>query len=201
MTNSEEISDSLLDVLDDEMLDLIDGKTTLQKETNNTISTTTDKQVHSPELIIFYGPPCCGKTEYYNQEFSSKTEYVRICPPEIYSKEKDFSFHRLINLVTDHLSKDINVIIDDENHLLRTRKSYFKAVKEQQDKKKLGDISFIAICFQPLGGMKQCLWANEWAIAQYMTEIDDNDNNSTFKPKSIERFESWFHSGMLIMKN
>ncbi len=58
--------------------------------------------------------------------------------------------------------KGISVVVDDSNQTAteRTRRSYIDAVKS-----KISNIVIKAIEIMPEGGLTQCLWANEYALA------------------------------------
>lgn len=159
---------------------------------NNTLDNQneTENVLDSCELVLFYGPPCSGKTYHYNQNFSET--HTRICPSQMFRENKDLSFHRILTMIIEYLKENKNVVIDDQNRPKRTRNSYLKAIRDQQKENKLGIIKIKAICFHPIGGMIQCLWANEWAFAEHVTK---NEKETRFQSPQISDYEEWFNYG------
>ena len=107
--------------------------------------------------------------------------------------------------------KGNNIVIDDDNHLPITRKSYISSLQEKNDFKVI--VKVIAICFDPIGEMLQCLWANEWALASraafneknssFNSNFNSNSSSSSlsfanYKVKDLPDIEEWFLSGFFF---
>ena len=208
MVDNDSQQDSLVELLDEHTLDLldkgIDTKDQMQEEIDllQTEENKNDIFEGSLEFIVFYGPPCSvsknfekfmqkkinlekqGKTAHFEKEYS-KT-HTRISTEELFRKTPEISFHRILNKAVGYLKKGKSVVIDDENRLPRTRRSFLKAIQEQQGKEQLGLVKLTAIRFEPIGGLQQCLWAHEWNLAASAV------GNVQYVPKSCTQFEDWF---------
>ena len=108
------------------------------------------------EVVLLWGPPFSGKTKYFQDRFNHSS-YKRI-------STKDFpneSLHSIILKMIKILLEGESIVFDDENRKTETRKSIIDGVR-----KKLPTCRFRAVCFWPVGGLGQCLWAREFAIVE-----------------------------------
>lgn len=75
------------------------------------------------ELVLFYGPPCCGKTLYYTETLSASHTRVSARDTPV------GSLHSVVRRVLALLLQGQNVAVDDENALPETRDAFIRAVK------------------------------------------------------------------------
>lgn len=78
-------------------------------------------------------------------------------------KNDSLSLHQCLQKLFDYLASDKKVILDDTLYFRNPnlRKSLIEKIRASI---KSCDIKCIVI--YPLGGLLQCLWANEWALAE-----------------------------------
>jgi hypothetical protein len=129
-----------------------------------------------------------GKTAYFHKNYA--TTHIRFSAEEIFHQNKDISLHRVLNRVIEYLQKGRNIVIDDQNRLPRTRRSYLNAVKDHQNKGSLGLVKTVSVVFEPIGGIQQCLWAHEWQLALQSIKPEQKSEVSA---KNFAEFEEWFH--------
>jgi hypothetical protein len=140
--------------------------------------TRNDPVLPSNELVVFFGPPFCGKTRYFDERFAST--HTRVCARELFAANAKLSLHAVVKMVVQLLVEGQNVVLDDEHMKLETRASYLDAVRQR-----MPPLRVRAINFWPFGGHKQCLWAREFAV----TELSQSSGFA-----SIAEIGEWFSS-------
>jgi hypothetical protein len=93
-----------------------------------------------------------------------------------------------------------NLVFDDCNEHRRTRESIVREIRS-----KLPTIDFKCICFSPNGGLLQCQWANEWALAeraQYLSAKGSpmQEFKSLYTPPDPALLSMWFTGMKLPIK-
>ncbi|EGG16577.1 hypothetical protein DFA_09124 [Cavenderia fasciculata] len=137
----------------------------------------------APELVFLGGPPCSGKTYYYNQTF--KDTHVRVSAESLFQDHSDMSFRNIIyNYVIKQLREGKNVVIDDMNHLHTVRQSYIMALLKDQTP--LGTTMFLN--FIPSGGETQLKWAEAWAFTE--RSLSNSYSVSKFSRMELSQFKS-----------
>eukprot|EP00029_Vermamoeba_vermiformis_P006310 TRINITY_DN2437_c0_g2_i2.p1 TRINITY_DN2437_c0_g2~~TRINITY_DN2437_c0_g2_i2.p1 ORF type:complete len:549 (-),score=144.30 TRINITY_DN2437_c0_g2_i2:755-2368(-) len=132
------------------------------------------EQITPVELVLFYGPPCSGKTRFYYQEYSQT--HTRISPRDDYP---DKSLHHVVSEAIKLLREGTQVVIDDCNAHEDTRQSYIARVKEA-----VPHTRTVLVVFRPVHGVRQCEWQLEWNLAARcnVTQRDTNqaDQHGTY---------------------
>ena len=108
-----------------------------------------------------------GKTLYYEKIFLES--HRRVSFEEMKRENNQLSFHKMILHVTKLLRSGQSVVIDDQNCLRRTRRSYINSIR-----KEIESCKFKCMEFVPYGGILQCLWANEFAFSQKSMIMSSN---------------------------
>jgi tRNA uridine 5-carbamoylmethylation protein Kti12 len=110
------------------------------------------------QLVILLGPPCAGKTTYYQQEYELKG-FTRTSLP-IDGDEQTVG--EILDKLFESLKHKGKVVLDDEqfntNH--DARQGLIDKVKSS-----IKNIEISVVNIAPTGGKIQCLWASEFAIA------------------------------------
>jgi len=151
------------------------------------------------ELVLVYGPPCSGKTRHILETYPS---HVRVCPRELYAKEPAMSLHRLIGKVVRQLARGKSVVVDDENRLCRTRRSYIDAVCEKAERI-AAVVQVLAVDVFPAEGKQQALWAHEWLLASSAAAAarmrlpdragqEGGGKGLSYMPRNAQEFVEWF---------
>lgn len=151
-----------------------------------------------PRVIIFFGPPCSGKTEYFTSKLSR--DYTRISPSEEFRRNRKCSLHQVLANALKLLEAEKNLVFDDCNEYRRTRESIVKEIRS-----KFPMIEFKCICFFPVGGLLQCQWANEWALAErahYLSAKGSplQESKSLYSPPEATNLAMWFTGMKLPVK-
>eukprot|EP01127_Copromyxa_protea_P024030 TRINITY_DN9289_c0_g1_i1.p1 TRINITY_DN9289_c0_g1~~TRINITY_DN9289_c0_g1_i1.p1 ORF type:complete len:502 (-),score=69.82 TRINITY_DN9289_c0_g1_i1:35-1540(-) len=118
------------------------------------------KQTNSAELIILVGPPCSGKTAVCLQRYPAHERlFVGDCKGK--QDRRRSSIHSFIQQIQVLLNSAAPVVVDDNNELERTRRSYLKVLSNISVKVKTK-----AVVSQVPGGMAQCQYQNEFNLAR-----------------------------------
>ena len=151
-----------------------------------------------PRVIVFYGPPCSGKSEYFASKLAK--EYTRVSASEEFRRNPKCSLHQVIINSLKLLEAGKNLVFDDCNEYRRTRESIVKEIRS-----KFPAIEFKCICFAPAGGLLQCQWANEWALAERAQYLSAKGNpmqecKSLYAPPDPAGLAMWFTAHKLPIK-
>jgi hypothetical protein len=138
-----------------------------------------DPVLPSNELVLLFGPPLSGKTRYFEEKLLSRG-FTRVSAVEMFKTDPLLSLRGVAKQVCALLAEGKNVCLDDENAKAETRKAYIDLVKQR-----LPQTRTRAVCFWPFGGLKQCLWAREYALAE---------RHSTAGFASVAEIGEWFSS-------
>ncbi|EGO24781.1 hypothetical protein SERLADRAFT_449528 [Serpula lacrymans var. lacrymans S7.9] len=92
-------------------------------------STTTPKPVslnhHRPELVLFVGYPCLGKSSFYRHHFEP-AEYIHINQDTLGTRAK------CVKAVTETLDAGDSCVVDNTNRDISTRKLYIDLAKKKK---------------------------------------------------------------------
>lgn len=123
------------------------------------------------DLVVFFGPPFAGKTRYFHERLS--LTHTRVSSLDLRGE----SIHRLVKRVTGLLQSGQNVVVDDCNTKPELRQSYLGITKT------FPHLRISAVSFWPVGGLRQCLWAREYVLAE---------TGATAGFDSVEEIHKWF---------
>lgn len=105
------------------------------------------------ELVLFYGPPYCGKTAHFFRRYAGgRHERLSL---------GDESRHQLQKNVLFHLGRGRSVVVDDCNRSATLRTELFRRARER-----FPQVRLVLVQFVPEGGWAQCEWGHEWALAE-----------------------------------
>jgi hypothetical protein len=100
-----------------------------------------------------------GKTRYCHTQLSTH-HYISLT--SFFRQHQDSSLHRLLNAVVQVLTAGQDVVLDDNSLAnARTRKSIVDMCRSRLSTSVV--IRYVII--NPVGGILQCQWANEFALA------------------------------------
>ncbi len=154
--------------------------------------TRNDPVLASNELVLFFGPPFCGKTRYYNERLS--VTHRRVSARETFLANPRLSLHLLAKQVCAMLTEGLNVVLDDEHMKSETRKCYLDMVRQRAPQ-----VRVRAVNFWPFGGMRQCLWAREFVVTElnqsggFATTAEVREWFSSSLKKAPKRFDGYSH--------
>ncbi|CAH1784363.1 unnamed protein product [Owenia fusiformis] len=117
------------------------------------------EKISKHRFILFYGPSCSGKTYYYSKQLCHT--HRRISSEDLFKEDPGLGCRGVGLRIVSLLQQGHNVVLDDENYKIQTRRSYYTLIK-----KKVPDCSLLCLKFVAKYGNFQVQWLSEHCIVE-----------------------------------